>query len=212
MWRRLSSFLFVMCAGSACSDSDPAPTMINAPPAIATSRANAPDARAFQQRASRSKALRIDVDKGHRRIDISETMATEVDACPAGSESSCEPYCQPFSGECDTVDEPLDEGSRVVIGDASAFETELVECPLEINGGTYLRWRRHDFIVWGRFLRQARLRNWPWGEAEYALPMGPHESTDGDATIWSGVAKGKCFGSYRRGRVRRHDRDDVASW
>lgn len=103
--------------------------------------------------------------------------------------------CGPYDDFCTSyVDEPLDAGI-LRIGDQSMADSGA-ECPSIIGGGSYIKWRNHDFIIWGDWIRQKVIRSWPWGEAEYAIPMGPHQSRDGKATIYNGVAKGSCYGYY----------------
>lgn len=100
------------------------------------------------------------------------------------------------------VDEQLDDG-RIIVGNI-AYSPGLpaAECPPYVDGGWWLRWRTHNFIIWGHWQRIKSLRSWPFGKAEYLIPAGPWESDDGKARIWSGVILGSCYGYYEQGQFR----------
>lgn len=119
--------------------------------------------------------------------------------CDPEVDPHCDQPCDSTAELCDTaesIDEPLEAG-QIGVGDASATSEEA-ECPPTINGGIWFSWRRHGFVVWGTHVRQRVPRSWPWAEAEYALPPGPHESDDGEAVIWNGVLRGNCYGYIDR--------------
>ena len=183
-------FALAVAGLAACTDAGPNPvTPPNPPVPPLRARASAPGQLRPPGVRRNPRAFTLKVDKQKKGIQIQT-----ISSCNPEMGTGCEVPCDPTADLCDNpqaqVDEALDAG-QLILGDVTESSGE---CPREMTGGIWFQWRKHDFVVWGTFERQLSIRSWPWGEAEYALPAGPHESQDNRATIWNGVVKAKCYG------------------
>jgi hypothetical protein len=184
---------------SACGEPAAGPTLAPARPRAVASPSASPGyaIRTYTIRVKKNGEIQryqVRVDKHARTLDIASGVTAPAE-CDPDLPDACTNNGSP-------VDEQLDDG-RIIVGNV-AYSPNLpaAECPAYVDGGWWLRWRTHNFIIWGHWQRIKSLRVWPFGKAEYLIPAGPWESDDKKARIWSGVVLGSCYGGYERGEFR----------